>query len=81
MELFLDTSDIEQIAEINRWGVLDGVTTNPTLAGKAGGDFGSVIKEICAEVSGPVRPRSSPTTPRACFRKGADWLMSRRTSW
>lgn len=54
MELFLDTANIDQIAEINRWGVLDGVTTNPTLAGKEGKDFVAMIKEICAEVSGPV---------------------------
>lgn len=54
MQLFLDTADIDEIAEINRWGVLDGVTTNPTLAGKVGRDFVSVIKEICAEVDGPV---------------------------
>lgn len=54
MQLFLDTANIEQIAEINRWGTLDGVTTNPTLAGKEGRDFAGLIKEICAEVQGPV---------------------------
>lgn len=54
MKLFLDTANIEDIAEINRWGVLDGVTTNPSLAAKEGKDFASMIKEICAEVDGPV---------------------------
>lgn len=54
MKLFLDTANIDDIAEINRWGVLDGVTTNPTLAGKEGRDFASIIKEICAEVAGDV---------------------------
>lgn len=54
MKLFLDTANIDDIARINRWGVLDGVTTNPTLAGKEGKDFASMIKEICAEVDGPV---------------------------
>ncbi len=54
MELFLDTANIEEIAEINAWGVLDGVTTNPSLAAREGKDFASMIKEICAEVAGPV---------------------------
>lgn len=54
MKLFLDTANIDDIARINRWGVLAGVTTNPTLAGKEGKDFASMIKEICAEVDGPV---------------------------
>jgi hypothetical protein len=54
VKLFLDTANIDDIAEINRWGVLDGVTTNPTLAGKEGKDFASMIKEICAEVDGDV---------------------------
>ena len=54
MKLFLDTANLDDIAEINRWGVLDGVTTNPTLAGKEGKDFASMIKDICAEVDGPV---------------------------
>jgi transaldolase len=54
VKLFLDTANIEDIARINRWGVLDGVTTNPSLAAKEGKDFASMIKEICAEVDGPV---------------------------
>ena len=54
MKLFLDTANVDDIARINRWGVLDGVTTNPSLAGKEGKDFASMIKEICAEVDGPV---------------------------
>lgn len=65
MELFLDTANVDHIAEINRWGVLGGVTTNPTLAGRegagrggatAGGarEFVGLLKEICAEVDGPV---------------------------
>lgn len=54
MKLFLDTANLEEISEINRWGVLDGVTTNPTLAAKEGKDFASMIKDICAEVAGDV---------------------------
>jgi len=62
MKLFLDTANIDEIAEINRWGVLDGVTTNPTLAAQEGKDFTSLIKEICAEVDGPVSAEVVSTT-------------------
>jgi transaldolase len=54
VKLFLDTANISEISEINAWGVLDGVTTNPTLAAREGKDFASMIKEICAEVAGDV---------------------------
>lgn len=57
MKLFLDTANFEEIEEINAWGVLDGVTTNPTLLAKeANGqkDYKQMIKEIAAEVDGPV---------------------------
>lgn len=62
MKLFLDTAHLDDIVRINRWGVLDGVTTNPTLAGKEGRDFTSMIKEICAEVDGPVSAEVVATT-------------------
>lgn len=56
MKLWLDTASIDEIREINRWGVLSGVTTNPTLVGKEGGavDFDQRLKEIASEVNGPV---------------------------
>ncbi|HEX9696643.1 MAG TPA: fructose-6-phosphate aldolase [Actinomycetota bacterium] len=56
MKLWLDTASIDEIREINRWGVLSGVTTNPTLVGKEGGsvDFDMRLKEIASEVDGPV---------------------------
>ncbi|MTV26047.1 fructose-6-phosphate aldolase [Nitriliruptoraceae bacterium ZYF776] len=54
MKLFLDTANLDEISEINAWGVLDGVTTNPTLAAKEGRDFTEMISAICAEVDGDV---------------------------
>ncbi|HVL32966.1 MAG TPA: fructose-6-phosphate aldolase, partial [Actinomycetota bacterium] len=54
MELWLDTANINEIREINSWGVLSGVTTNPTLAAKEGVPFEQRLKEIAAEVDGPV---------------------------
>lgn len=54
MKFFVDTAEIKDIAELNETGLLDGVTTNPTLIAKSGRDFKEVIKEICGIVSGPV---------------------------
>lgn len=54
MKFFLDTADVEQIKEIASMGLCDGVTTNPTLIGKAGRDFEETIKEIASIVDGPV---------------------------
>ena len=54
MKLWLDTGNIDEIREINRWGVLAGVTTNPTLIGKEKQPFEQHLKEIAAEVDGPV---------------------------
>ena len=55
MEIFLDTANVEEIKEAVDWGVVSGVTTNPTLIAKEeGGDFHEIIKEICNLVQGPV---------------------------
>lgn len=54
MRLFLDTASIDEIREINRWGVLGGVTTNPSLLAKERDDPDAVWKEILAEVVGDV---------------------------
>ena len=54
MKIFVDTADINEIREAQKLGVVDGVTTNPTLISKTGRSFDEVVKEICREVSGPV---------------------------
>jgi transaldolase len=55
MKIFLDTADIEEIRTVARWGVLDGVTTNPTLYAKVGGaSYDSILQEICKLTPGPV---------------------------
>jgi transaldolase len=54
MKFFIDTANIQEIKEANDMGMVDGVTTNPTLIAKEGRDFEEVIKEICAVVDGPV---------------------------
>ncbi len=54
MKFFVDTAEINEIKELAATGLLDGVTTNPTLIAKSGRDFKEVIAEICAAVEGPV---------------------------
>src|SRR6187399_2504885 len=54
MKIFLDTADIEEIKPVARWGVLDGVTTNPTLYAKVGGSYDEILVEVCKLTSGPV---------------------------
>ncbi len=54
MKFFLDTANLAEIREIAGWGILDGVTTNPSLVSKENTRFEDLIKEICRVVSGPV---------------------------
>lgn len=54
MKLFIDTAAIDEIQEANRLGLIDGVTTNPSLIAKSGRDFTSLIREICQIVNGPI---------------------------
>jgi transaldolase len=54
MKLFLDTADIAEIRTVARWGVLDGVTTNPSLYAKVGGSYDEILAEVCRITSGPV---------------------------
>jgi transaldolase len=54
MKFFVDTADVEAIAELNDLGMVDGVTTNPSLILKSGRDIIEVTREICSIVSGPV---------------------------
>lgn len=54
MKLFIDTANVDEIKEINDWGVICGVTTNPSLIAKEGRDFKEVVKEITDIVDGPI---------------------------
>lgn len=54
MKFFIDTANVDEIKEINNWGVIDGVTTNPSLIAKEGRDFVEVITEITSIVDGPI---------------------------
>lgn len=54
MKLYLDTANVEEIREAARWGVISGVTTNPSLAAKEKQDFASILPSICELVDGPI---------------------------
>lgn len=54
MEFFLDTADVDSIRELSETGLVDGVTTNPSLVAKSGKDFFKILKEISKVVSGPI---------------------------
>jgi transaldolase len=62
MKFFVDTADVAEISELAATGLLDGVTTNPSLVAKSGRNFFEVIKEICALVDGPVSAEVAATT-------------------
>ena len=65
MKFFVDTADVKEIRELNDLGLLDGVTTNPSLILKSGRNITEVTKEICAIVEGPVSAEVAATdTPR-----------------
>jgi transaldolase len=54
MKIFIDSADVSEIREVASWGILDGVTTNPTLVAKTGRGFREVIEEITTIVNGPI---------------------------
>ncbi len=73
MQLFLDTANLEEISEIASWGVLDGVTTNPSLVSKESGwDFKKLVKEICKIVPGPVSAECVSEDAEALLKEGRD---------
>ena len=54
MKIFVDTADLDEIKELASWGIIDGVTTNPTLVAKTGKTFNEIIEEIFKIVDGPI---------------------------
>lgn len=72
MKLFLDTASIDEIREINRWGVLGGVTTNPSLVAKEADDPARVWKEILTEVEGPISLETTELEIEPMYEQGVD---------
>ena len=70
MKFFVDTADVDDIRELQATGLLDGVTTNPSLVAKTGRDMKEVLKEICAIVPGPVSAEVVATDYQGMMAEG-----------
>ena len=70
MKFFVDTADLGEIRELAATGLVDGVTTNPTLVAKAGRDFREIVAEICATVPGPVSAEVAATDLDGMLKEG-----------
>ena len=70
MKFFADTANLDDIRDLATTGLLDGVTTNPSLVRKAGGNFIETVKEICTVVSGPVSAEVTATESGAMIAEG-----------
>ena len=70
MKFFVDTADIKEIRDLAATGMLDGVTTNPSLVAKSGREFFEVLKEICAVVTGPVSAEVTATDAAGMIKEG-----------
>ena len=70
MKFFIDTANIDEIKEANSMGMVDGVTTNPSLVAKEGREFEGLIKEICEIVDGPVNAEVISTDTEGMLSEG-----------
>lgn len=70
MKFFVDTADVAEIEDLAATGMVDGVTTNPTIIAKSGRDFAEVIKEICGLVEGPVSAEVTATDVKGMIKEG-----------
>jgi transaldolase len=72
MKLFVDTGNVKEIEALAAIGILDGVTTNPSLLAKEGGDYRQILKQICQIVKGPVSAEVVATDFNGMLREGRD---------
>src|ERR1700733_4403578 len=70
MKFFVDTADVKEIRDLASLGLVDGVTTNPSLIAKSGRDFKEVVGEICALVPGPVSAEVAGTDFETMLKEG-----------
>ena len=72
MKIFLDTANFEEIKEVATWGILDGVTTNPTLLSKEKEDYKTLLKKICEVVDGPISAEVVSLDPDGMVREASE---------
>jgi transaldolase len=73
LKIFIDSADIKEIREIAGWGILDGVTTNPSLVCKTGRPFRECVQDILAAVNGPVSVEAVSTDAAGMIKEGEEW--------
>lgn len=73
MKFFIDTANIDEIKEVYSWGILSGVTTNPSLVAKEGRDFRQVIEEIASIVPGPISAEVIATDAEGMIKEGVEY--------
>jgi transaldolase len=73
MKIFIDTANLGEIREAQSWGVINGVTTNPSLLAKEGREPRKLIEEICAIVDGPISVETCCAKGEDMVRDGEDW--------
>jgi transaldolase len=73
LKIFIDSADIKEIREVAGWGILDGVTTNPSLVCKTGRPFRECVQDILSVVSGPVSVEAVSTDASGIIKEGEDW--------
>jgi transaldolase len=72
MKIFIDTGSLKEIRETQAMGILDGVTTNPSLISKESGNFRDILKEVCSIVKGPVSAECVKTKFEEMVEEGRD---------
>lgn len=73
MKFFLDTANVEEIRNAHRWGILDGVTTNPTLIAREGADYRTVVREIATITSGPISVETTSDRADEMIAQGKEY--------
>ena len=75
MKLFVDTANLKEVEALAQLGILDGVTTNPSLLAKEAGDYRQILKQICQTVKGPVSAEVVATDTAGMLREGRDLAL------
>ena len=80
MKLFIDSGNLKDIENLVPLGIIDGITTNPSLLAKEPGDYREILKKICQTVKGPTSAEVVATDYEGMIREGRDLAASTRTS-
>ena len=76
MKFFLDTAKVEEIRKAAEWGIMDGVTTNPSHIAETGRPFLEVVREICSIVDGPISVEAISTQAHSRAVRRNSWFAS-----